>query len=109
MTNYGKAYRHITYEALNGGGIGDGYTVIAVEDNTEIKENNVLVTTLNKGQVYSNYTLAGDKTGTLISSDKPIAYFTTNSCVNVPKGTGACDCLFQQQVPVHSWGNRFLT
>ena len=108
VTNYGKAYRHITYETLNGAGAGDGYTVIAVEDNTQIKENNVLVATLSRGQVYSNYAVSGDKTGTLISSDKPIAYFTTNSCVNVPKGTGACDCLFQQQVPVHSWGNRFL-
>ncbi|ETK08876.1 hypothetical protein T230_06030, partial [Tannerella sp. oral taxon BU063 isolate Cell 1/3] len=108
VTNYGKAYRHITYETLQGAGVGDGYTVIAVEDNTQIKENNVLVATLNRGQVYSNYAPSGDKTGTLISSDKPIAYFTTNTCVNVPKGVAACDCLFQQQVPVHSWGSKFL-
>ncbi len=50
----------------------------------------------------------GDISGTLITSDKPIAYFTTNTCVYVPGNIGACDCLFQQQVPVHSWGNRFL-
>ena len=107
-TNYGQSYRHLTYRTLGGTGNGDGYTVIAIEDNTQVKENNTVVATLNKGQVYSNYTPTGDKTGLLISSDKPIAYFTTNSCVNVPQGVTACDCLFQQQVPVHSWGNKFL-
>ena len=108
-TNYGKAYRHVTYRTLGGSsGIGDGYTLVAVEDNTQVKENGTLVATLNRGQVYSNYTPTGDKTGTLITSDKPIAYFTTNTCVNVPQGVSACDCLFQQEVPVHSWGNKFL-
>ena len=108
-TNYGKAYRHVTYRTLgSSSGIGDGYTLVAVEDNTQVKENGTLVATLNRGQVYSNYTPTGDKTGTLITSDKPIAYFTTNTCVNVPQGVSACDCLFQQEVPVHSWGNKFL-
>ena len=105
-TNYGKFYRHISYKSI--AGLGDGYTVIAVEDNTQISENGNVVTTLNRGQVYSKYVSGGDMTGTLITSDKPIAYFTTNTCVQVPNGTTACDCLFQQQVPVHSWGNKFL-
>ena len=103
VTNYGKAYRHLTYTPLSN----DGYTLIASEDNTQIKENEVLVATLNKGEVYSKYS-GTDMTGTLITSDKPFAYFTTNSCVYVPSSIGACDCLFQQQVPVHSWGNKFL-
>ena len=105
-TNYGKAYRHMSYRSVSG--TGDGYTLVAIEDNTQIKENDVVLATLNKGQVYSKYVTGGDMTGTLITSDKPIAYFTTNSCVNVPQGAAACDCLFQQQVPVHSWGSTFL-
>jgi len=103
VTNYGKAYRHLTYTTS----ANDGYTLVAAEDNTQISENGNVIVTLNRGQVYSKYS-GGDMTGTLITSDKPIAYFTTNSCVNVPQGVSACDCLFQQQVPVHSWGNRFL-
>ena len=82
--------------------------MIAAENDTHITENKTSVAVLQKGEVYSKYVSGGDMTGTLITSDKPIAYFTTASCVNVPNGTGACDCLFQQQVPVHSWGNKFL-
>ena len=104
ITNYGKAYRHMTYSATGN----DGYTLIAAENDTHITENKTSVIILQKGEVYSKYVSGGDMTGTLIMSDKPIAYFTTASCVNVPNGTGACDCLFQQQVPVHSWGNKFL-
>ncbi len=106
VTNYGQSYRHISYKSIDG--IGDGYTVIAVENDTKVSENGAEVTTLQKGQVYSKYVSGGDMTGTLITSDKPIAYFTTNTCVQVPNGTTACDCLFQQQAPVHSWGNKFL-
>ena len=104
VTNYGKVYRHMTYSATGN----DGYTLIAAENDTHITENKTSVAVLQKGEVYSKYVSGGDMTGTLITSDKPIAYFTTASCVNVPNGTGACDCLFQQQVPVHSWGNKFL-
>lgn len=106
VTNYGKFYRHVSYKSI--AGLGDGYTVIAVEDNTQISENGNVVASLKRGEVYSKYVSGGDMTGTLITSDKPIAYFTTNTCVQVPNGTTACDCLFQQQVPVHSWGNKFL-
>ena len=104
VTNYGKVYRHMTYSATGN----DGYTLIAAENDTHITENKTSVAVLQKGEVYSKYVSGGDMTGTLITSDKPIAYFTTASCVNVPNGTGACDCLFQQQVPVQRQKHRLL-
>lgn len=106
VSNYGQSYRHISYKAVSG--IGDGYTLVAGEDNTAVSENGTVVATLSRGQVYSKYTSGGDLTGTLITSDNPIAYFTTNTCVQVPNGTAACDCLFQQQAPISSWGSIFL-
>ena len=102
----GTNYYHITYAALTG--LNDGYTIIATEDNTSVYEAGTWKATLNAGQVYSNYTATTDRTGLNITSNKPIAYFTTNECVNVPGGITACDCLFQQLMPVPSWGTKFL-
>ena len=51
VTNYGKAYRHLTYTTS----ANDGYTLVAAEDNTQISENGNVIVTLNRGQVYSKY------------------------------------------------------
>ncbi|GHU59166.1 hypothetical protein FACS189411_15680 [Bacteroidia bacterium] len=106
VNNLGTDYYHMSYAAMNTAGQ-DGYTVIATEDNTEIYEGNVLKATLQTGGVYANYR-NGDATGIHITSNHPIAYFVTNGCVQVPVGTTACDCLYQQMVPVNAWGNTFL-
>ena len=104
--NYGQAYYHISYNTAYGQ---DGYTIIANENNTTVRDNGAIITTLNRGQVYSYYATSGiDLTGHSIISDKPIAYFLTRSGANVPSGTSFSDCLFQQLIPVFSWGNNFL-
>ena len=106
VNNLGTDYFQVSYKVLNT--YPDGYTVIATVDNTIIYENGASKATLNAGQVYSAYYNGLDITGRRITSNHPIAYFVTNECVNIPVGTTACDCLYQQMVPVNSWGNTFL-
>ena len=52
ITNYGKTYRHIAYKAVRVGD-GDGYTVIAVENGTTVREGTNVLATLNRGEVYT--------------------------------------------------------
>lgn len=106
VNNLGTSYYHLSYSSLTG--YFDGYTIVATEDNTQVYRAGTLLTTLDRGEVYSYYQISSDLTGTHITSDKPIAYFTTNSCVNIPIGKGACDCLYQQMGPESTWGNTFL-
>ena len=103
-SNYGTSYYALSYAALSGDF--DGYTIIANEDGTEIKEDGTVVEMLDRGQVYSYYLAISDLTGRNITSNKPFAMFTTNTITNV--AIGSADCLFEQLVPVNSWGNTFL-
>jgi hypothetical protein len=50
----------------------------------------------------------GDLTGTIITSDKPIALTNGNRCTNVPPSQTFCDHIFQFAHPVQSWGNSAL-
>ena len=112
VNNYGTEYftlSHIPFDAS------DGYTIIASEPGTTtITNHNGATVTLSRGQVYSFYgnrVVAGageDLTGNKITSDKPIAMFTTSQGTRIPNDMGAVDCLFQQLAPVHSWGSTFL-
>ena len=103
----GTDYYHISY--LSYGSYRDGYTVIATEDGTRIYENGTLVSTRNKGQVYSAYFVSSDITGQHITSNYPVAYFVTNGGVRIPNNTrNGSDCLYQQLVPVNKWGRNFL-
>ncbi|MDR0863782.1 MAG: IgGFc-binding protein [Candidatus Symbiothrix sp.] len=99
----GKNYYHLSYAPSSK----DGYTVIATKDNTVVSENGTKKATLNKGGVYSNYG-AADKTGTHITSNKPIAYFVTNKAAQVPSGGDNVSCLFQQLYPANTWGKTFF-
>ena len=106
VSGLGTEYYHISYKS--GNPVADGYTLVATENNTEIYNNSTLITTLNKGQVYSEYFEDTDLTGMHITSTHPVAYFTTNQGVFVPIATGTGDCLYQQLVPVKKWGWNFL-
>ena len=108
---YGVEYYTLSYESVVN--LRDGYTIIANEDDTEIRDNGALRATLSRGEVYSFYSstslsAGADLTGRRITSNKRFAMFTTNESTNIPKGYGTPDCLFQQLMPVHSWGTRFL-
>ncbi|MDR1130333.1 MAG: IgGFc-binding protein, partial [Prevotellaceae bacterium] len=105
VKSLGNSYYHISYTPVHNGT--DGYTLTATEDDTKIYENGTYKSTLDRGDVYSQYFTA-DATGSHISADKPIAYFTTNSCVYVPENTVACDCLYEQLFPETVWGTSYM-
>jgi len=88
----------------------DGYTIVATDDNTDLYVNNSKVKTLSRGQTYTQYasSTTNDLTGQYIRSTKPIAYFVTNSEINLPKNTDAGELLFQQLMTVDMWGSNFL-
>jgi hypothetical protein len=111
IAGLGTDYYHISYKSpkpVGENARSDGYTVIATENNTEIYEDNSQKAILQKGQVYSGYFDNIDVTGKHITSNHPIAYFVTNSGVNIPLNISYLDCLFEQLVPVNRWGNNFL-
>lgn len=66
---------------------------------------------LNQGQVYhlSALTTSADLTGTIITSDKPVAVFGGNRGANMPVGFGFADHLVEQLTPVVTWGRDFVT
>jgi gliding motility-associated-like protein len=105
VNSLGLSYYHISYNPVTDAM--DGYTLIATEDGTSIYENGTYRIGLNKGEVYSHY-FGSDATGRHVSANKPIAYFTTNSCVYVPNNVSACDCLYEQLFPETAWGVSFM-
>ncbi|MCC6333425.1 MAG: IgGFc-binding protein [Myxococcales bacterium] len=49
-----------------------------------------------------------DLTGTVITSDKPIAVFGSNPCLNVPWSRPYCDHVEEQVFPFATWGKSFV-
>lgn len=49
-----------------------------------------------------------DLTGTVITSDKPIAVFGSNPCLNVPWSRPYCDHVEEQIFPFATWGKNFV-
>ncbi|MDR2138088.1 MAG: hypothetical protein LBP50_00825, partial [Tannerella sp.] len=106
----GTDYYHISYMPVytsSEPNISDGYTIVAVEDHTEIYENNTLKVTLMSGDVYSYYEVS-DMTGRHVTSSKPVACFVTNQLTNIPNSHGARDHLYEQMTPVNTWGKTFV-
>lgn len=70
-----------------------------------------IVFTLNRfdvAQFMTDVTSGADFTGSLISSDRPIAVFGGSRCSFVPSRTQACDHLEEQMFPVTAWGRDIL-
>lgn len=105
------------------------FLIVAAEDNTTVtiipskvtdKKNpaNVpIIKTLNKGEVYQvqsmnddNMVGQGDLTGSYVTSDKPVAFFSGSLSTTVPYGVSVCcwDHLFEQIPPVQAWGKLFM-
>jgi gliding motility-associated-like protein len=102
---YGKSYYHLSYRYISDGSNSyDGHVIVAIEDNTSIYVNGVLVASLDKGDVYSRYFTDNNIRHT--TSDKPVAYFTTNPCTEVY--APACDCLYEQLLPESLWGLSYM-
>ena len=104
------------------------FVIVATEDNTTVDITPKVKTldnkpagqefsiTLNKGQAYqvrSNDDFMGnrDLSGTRVTSRdcKPIAIFNGNNLTLVPNSaTSDQDCIFEQAMPIHSWGKKFI-
>jgi len=52
---------------------------------------------------------AVDFTGTLVTSDKPVAVFGGHDCVDIPDGSLYCNSLVEQLPPTNLWGQNFVT
>ena len=83
--------------AYTGAGVGQ-ISAQATQDNTTVTFNVVgggtTTRTLNAGQTYM--VTQADGTGSTVTSDKPIAVFSGNSCANVPLGVTYCDHIVEQ-------------
>jgi hypothetical protein len=122
----GLSYRAMGYERL---GYDDKFTsqitFIATDDNTTAKitltgntrggrkTGEIYSVTLNKGEVYQLQGASGadgksDLTGTLVTTDKPIAFFTGHTCAQVPANINFCDMLLEEVPPINSWGKQFF-
>ena len=67
---------------------------------------------LNMGQTYQLIASEADAdlTGTIVSSDKPVAVYGGHQCANIPNGnTFACDHVEEELPPTSTWGKSFVT
>ena len=95
---------------------GSEFAIVATQDNTTInitpsaagltKLAGIAFTVImNKGETYQVMNPAfADMTGTLITSDKPVAVFGGHRCADIPSGIGYCDYLVEQLPAVSIWG-----
>lgn len=92
-------------------GTQDGTTVTIVPSHTTTNDDHLAgepyEVVLNQGQTY---TLTGpDLSGTIISSDHPVAVFSGTPGANIPAEVLFADNIVEQLVPTTSWGQEFLT
>ena len=81
--------------------------IVGCEDSTVVKYgSNTAV--LNKTEtLYMQDTI--DFSGTRITSNKPVSFFSGHTCTTVPAGVETCDHLIEQIPPTDVWGTHFLS
>ena len=123
----GASYRAMCYAPLPGteDAFTSQITFVAIEDNTIVTVNptgntkggrhagEIFSVTLQRGEVYQiQGTTRGDGrsdlTGTLVTSTKPIAFFTGHTCAQVPANVNFCDQLLEEEAPIATWGKQFF-
>lgn len=70
------------------------------------------VISLNQGQTYmlrNEDAAPADLSGSIITSNKPIAVFGGMQCANIPANYVACDYLVEQLPPTTAWGKNFIS
>ncbi len=50
-----------------------------------------------------------DQSGTVVSSNKPISFYSGHEFTYIPAGATACDHLVEQLPQTETWGSRFAT
>jgi len=123
----GKEYYTYCYQSTNTNGNYAEFTILAVEDGTEIEitptkgnaahaANTTFTITLNKGQIYQ-FQARDDLSGSHIKSTtgcKSIAVFSGNTWASFceqgsNRNASGGDNLYQQLFPVTAWGRNFVT
>jgi hypothetical protein len=124
----GTTYRALCYNPL--AGTEDAFTsqatVVGTEDNTILtvtlscnikggrRSGETYNVTLQRGEVYQMQgttrgdLINSDLTGTLVTSTKPVAFFTGHICAQVPQNVNFCDQLLEEEAPANTWGRQFL-
>jgi len=123
----GKEYYTYSYQSANTNGNYAEFTIIAVDDDTEIEitptsgnaahqANQTFTKTLNKGEIYQ-YQATNDLSGSHIKSTKgckSIAVYSGNTWASFceqgsSRNPSGGDNLYQQLFPVTAWGKNFVT
>ena len=81
--------------------------IVACEDNTVISTAPSTFVTLNRLQTYLIRS-SDDLIGKRMTTNKPIAFFSSHECANVPFGVGYCDYIYEQIPPTSTWGRVFM-
>ncbi|MGH1363750.1 MAG: FlgD immunoglobulin-like domain containing protein [Calditrichia bacterium] len=113
-----------TYDVANHGSDASEFALVAAFDNTTVTvtpkstlvggfvANTPFDITLNKGQGFLGQAFtrgpAGDLTGSLVTSDRPISVTNGNRCTNIPSNVFACDHIFEVAQPTQTWGKRVM-
>ena len=125
ISSLGSEYYTISYRGYNQNGTDhpSEFLIVGVYDETNISislsdwsaggkmPGSSLSIVLNQGETYQVQasTASGDLTGTKISGDKNFALFAGNTWTEVPSGCSFRDNLFEQMLPIETWGKRFVT
>jgi len=123
VTALGDQYMIMSYTVLSGNP--SEFIIVGIENNTSIQiipkaaviggvgANVPFNITLNAGQVYlvqSNGDLTGSTVkATNLNSCNNFAVFAGNKCANVPPSCSYCDHLFEQMLPLKTWGKNYIT
>lgn len=120
----GTVYRAVGYYPLQNEVFTSQTTIVATDNNTNVtitltantkggrRAGETYTVGLQKGDVYQIQSAIGsnynDLTGTLLTSNKPIAVITGHTCAQVPVDVNFCDQLLEMEPPVPSWGRQFF-
>jgi len=123
----GTEYINASY-SNNGSVQGSEFGIVAAYDNTTVtitpSVNTVgraagqpYTVVLHQGRTYQlrntdtdfHSTHIGDLTGTIITSDKPVAVYGAHLCPNIPGNISACNHIVEQLTPTNTWGTQFAT
>jgi len=112
----GLDYRIVTYATTFGLGDQTSFSVVAVQDGTELtifnhQTNSTSTVQLHIGQTYlvRGQNMGDDLTGSRVQSNTPVAVFGSVPLVYLPAGCMAGDQIVEQMFPYYSWGKNFVT
>jgi hypothetical protein len=115
-----SSYYNQTYQGENE--LGSEFAVVATQNCTHLvitpriavgshPSNTPYGVSLDQGQVYQiqDNMIDDDLTGTLVTSDNPVAVIGGHLCDYVPLYTPSCNFLVEEFWPLQWWGTRFVT